>query len=442
MNKVDILNLEWTSYPSRDRNTATIVCNYLQFVGLKVAEHSVFRGFEMIDKLHPKILFITNGIGATINFELVKFASLKGIKVVTLTSEGNFFDSEKDLPSFLWGWNLDHLLYEDINMQWSDRTRNITLNVYPEFKDKIKISGAVGFDYYKIHPCTDKKEFLKKHKKESFTQVIGIGCWIFDLATFNSDFFSYFNEFDTIRFSEDRDSFNAIILNIIEKNPDKLFLLKEHPGSDGLHISAIEGTEKYSNVLILKKEPIADCIAASDFWLTYESTTVIEAWLLGKQTCLLNPSGTDFPRANVHFGSPNYPDAESLQNAINFFYEKGELPDFSELEDERKKVIKDTIQWDDGLNHVRAGNEIIRVLNEDKKKSNGNISFDLTKKKWKQYLLSRGIPKKKNNFIYDQVKAFDYDALHKQNQLIYDRQIKFYEANHLSLHDLRNITAE
>ena len=439
MNKVDILNLEWTSYPSRDRNTATIVCNYLQFVGLKVAEHSVFRGFEMIDKLHPKILFITNGIGATINFELVKYASLKGIKVVTLTSEGIFFDSEKDLFPFLWGWNLDHLLYEDVNMQWSDRTRNTTLTVYPDLKDKIKTSGGVGFDYYKIHPCINKKEFLIKHKKESFSQIIGVGCWNFDLVTYSLDFFSYFNELDNIRFGKDRDSFNKIILDIIEKNSDKLFLLKEHPGSGGSHISAIEGAENYSNVLILKKEPIADCIAASDFWLTYESTTVIEAWLLGKQTCLLNPSGTDFKRANVHFGSPNYPDVKSLQAAIDHFYKMNELPGFSEMEEERKNVVKNTIQWNDGLNHVRAGNEIIRILTENKQKGKTKIPFDLKKKKWKQFLLSRGFPRKKNNFIYDQLKAFNKEELNSFNQLIYDQQIKFYDSCKLSLYDLKEI---
>ena len=104
---------------------------------------------------------------------------------------------------------------------------------------------------------------------------------------------------------------------------------KEHPGNTrGLFESGIAGAEKFPNVLILKKESIVDCIAVSDFWITYESTTVIEAWLLGKQTCLLNPTGIDFPRANVYKGSPNYPDVPTLQAAIDSFYSTHELPSF------------------------------------------------------------------------------------------------------------------
>ena len=55
---MDVLNLEWTSYPSRDRNMATLVCNYLRYMGVTVKESSVFCGFEMIDKLKPGLLFI------------------------------------------------------------------------------------------------------------------------------------------------------------------------------------------------------------------------------------------------------------------------------------------------------------------------------------------------------------------------------------------------
>ena len=61
---MDILNLEWTSYLSRDRNMATMVCNYLRYMGLTVKESSVFCGFKMIDKLKPELLFITNDVSA------------------------------------------------------------------------------------------------------------------------------------------------------------------------------------------------------------------------------------------------------------------------------------------------------------------------------------------------------------------------------------------
>jgi hypothetical protein len=442
MKKVDVLNLEHTSYPSRDRNTATIVCNYLRYQGLNVIEDSVFRGFEMINKTSPKLLFITNGVGASINFELVKYASLKGIKAVTLTSEGNFLRNL--IPFYVWGWNTDHVLYEDVNMQWSTRTRQWTVEELPDLSGKIKVSGGTGFDYYKIVPTCDAGSFLEKYKKTRYKKIIGVGCWDFSVAyPSRSSFYPHFSELvqetGINRFRKDRDVFNKTILEAVKNNPDILFLLKEHPGNvSGLDMSGIDGAEKFPNTLILKRESIVDCIAVSDLWLTYESTTVIEAWLLGKQTCLLNPSGIDFSRANVYMGSPNFPDALSLQKAIDSFYKQGELPGFKELQTDRNKVIQDTIQWDDGLNHVRAGNEIIRVLNDPDIKKRRRMNLYLEKRRWKQFLLSRGIPYRKN-FISDRVKNFDENDIVKHSEAIYEYQIKYYQKLGLSSAELSNI---
>ena len=443
---IDILNLEWTSYPSRDRNVATLVCNYLRMMGLSVVESSVFCGFEMIDRYRPCLLFLTNGTGAKVNFDLVKYATLRGIKVVTLVSEGNFKSSIELLPEFIWGWNKDHVLYERVNMQWSERTKEMTVQLYPQIRAQIKVSGAVGFDYYKIVPPPKKDSFLRKHRKEQYDKIIGWGCWDFTVV-FPGDirygyFLSLYGSDVIARFQKDRDLSNQILLDLVERNTDILFLLKEHPGNTrGFFESGISGAEKYPNVLVLKKESIVDCISVSDFWLTYESTTVIEAWLLGKQTCLLNPSGIDFPRANVYKGSPNYPDLPKLQAAIDSFYSTNELPGFQAMEFERKEVIRETIQWDDGLNHVRAGNEIIRVLKEEEKLEKRDMPRYLNKAKWMQYLLSRGFPRRRGNFIYNALREFDHEALSSWSLDIYGRQIAYYKKMGLSKADLQTIIA-
>lgn len=443
---IDILNLEWTSYPSRDRNVATLVCNYLRMMGLSVVESSVFCGFEMIDRYRPHLLFLTNGTGAKVNFDLVKYATLRGIKVVTLVSEGNFKSSMELLPEFIWGWNKDHVLYERVNMQWSERTKDMTVQLYPQIRTQIKVSGAVGFDYYKIVPPPKKDSFLRKHHKEQYDKIVGWGCWDFTVV-FPGDirygyFLSLYGSDVIARFQKDRDLSNQILLDLVERNTDILFLLKEHPGNTrGFFESGISGAEKYPNVLVLKKESIVDCISVSDFWLTYESTTVIEAWLLGKQTCLLNPSGIDFPRANVYKGSPNYPDLPKLQAAIDSFYSTNELPGFQAMEFERKEVIRETIQWDDGLNHVRAGNEIIRVLKEEEKLEKREMPRYLNKAKWMQYLLSRGFPRKRGNFIYNELREFDHEALSSWSVDIYSQQIAYYKKMGLSKADLQTIIA-
>lgn len=444
MKSVDILNLEWSSYPSRDRNAATLVCNYLRYCGYSVVEGSIFRGFELIDKLCPKVLFITNAIGAPINFQLVKYVSRKGIKVLTLISEGNFLDSEEKLPLFLWGWNNERILYEDIHMQWCNRTVNLTKKVYPELGTKLKVSGGVGFDYYKIVPPLKRDVFLERYNKTGYRKVIGIGCWDFSLVEPKDARYKGFSEsvgMNAIeRFRLDRNLFNGILIELIKNNEDILFILKEHPGNtNGYYESAIQGAQYFPNTLILKKESIVDCISVSDIWITYESTTNIEAWLLNKQTCLINPTGIDFPRANVYKGAPNYISYEEIQNAVDIFYKSNRLPGFSELSAQREEVIRDTIQWSDGLNHVRAGNEIIRLLEKKIDKKKRFFQPDFFKLKLRYFLASR-MKIGKRNFVYTHYQNFDREKLESKSKEIYNYQVTFYKNKGLSSVQLKNIS--
>lgn len=436
---VDVLNLEWMSYPARDRNMSSLVSNYLRYQGYSVVEESLFRGYEMIEKHNPRLLFIANGIGAPANFNIVKYASLKGLKVVTMVSEGNYLETPEAVETFLWGWNKDRYMYEDVNIHWSTRTQNLAISQYPSIKGKIKVSGGCGFDIYKIRPNKSKKEFLKLYSKEKYEKTIGVGCWDFGYCRPDTPL-SIFNKDEEIvkRFNQDRDLFNRVLLNIIKSNPSILFILKEHPGNRRGHdMSGIDGTEELDNVLILKYDSIIDTIAASDIWLTYESTTVLEAWMLGKQTCLLNPTGIDFPRANVYLGSPNYPNEEALQNAIDLYYSTGELPGFNDHRTaaDRKKVIKDTIQWDDGLNHVRAGNEIIRVLESKIEKEKSPIPMDIRIQKIKQRIIN-GFKIKKSS-IYQRSSSFKREEVDAFSKDLYEHQVNFYKAHNLSKEDLR-----
>ncbi|OQY51869.1 MAG: hypothetical protein B6247_18300 [Candidatus Parabeggiatoa sp. nov. 2] len=362
--KIDVLNLEWTSYPSRDRESATLVCNYLRYMGLNVVEGSVFNGFSLLHKYRPKLFFITNTVGAKINLELMKYAKAMRILGVSLIAEGSFID----IDQFTWGWNKDKVLYEDINAHWSERTRKMSIKQFPQLSN-IKVTGGVGFDVYKIAKPETKQNILQKYNKERFEHVIGVGCWSFGGFYPESyrfeDFSQRLTKQERNRFINDGLQFNQVLIELIKNNPNILFLLKQHPGNDlGYKGSAIEGCYEFENTLILKnEESVIDCIGISDLWISYESTTAMEAWLMSKPTCLLNPSGIDFPnRHNIHQGEPNFPDADSMQVAVDKLLRQGKLPGFEELKPQREKIIKDVIQWDDGLNHVRAGNEILNLL--------------------------------------------------------------------------------
>jgi len=367
MNNVDVLNLEWSSTPNRDRIVSTLVSNYLRHQGYTVHEGCVFNGFELIRKLKPKLFFINGAIGAKINFELVKFAKSRGIHVVSLSAEGNFTeDKNVGIGPFFWGWNHTKKLVEDFNLVWSERVKRMILSEFPELKNRVRVSGGVGFDVYQITSKIAKDEFLAKYGKTDYKTVLGVGCW--DFGTMYPEDYRHpeivkrFSRDEIERFKKDRGLFNKIILQAVKNNPDVLFIFKEHPGRQlEYKSSAIEGIENYQNVLAFKREESVDkCINASDLWLIYESTTAMEAWLYGKNTFKLNPTGIDFKRNELHQGTPLLETYKELQNVLDNL-KAGKYKEFK-YSDIQKELVERIIQWTDGLNHVRAGNEMIKLI--------------------------------------------------------------------------------
>ena len=118
--------------------------------------------------------------------------------------------------------------------------------------------------------------------------------------------------------------------------------VKEHPGVTNSAATEIAGLDRFPNVLKIKnEETIGDCISVCDVWMAYESTTAIEAWLLGKPTLFVNPSGGDFQRASVHEGNPVLETAEAVDGALREHHETGEIEGFEARRDARQAVLAD-----------------------------------------------------------------------------------------------------
>jgi len=348
---------------------ATLVCNYLRHQGLTVVEGPIWQGGKLLRTLRPRLYFSVSAIGGQVNFETMRYAFRRKIPGVTLVAEGNFSEFG-DLDVFIWGCgnNPDRVIYEQKQLMWSRRTRNLFLRDYPQWSDRLYVSGAVGFDAYRVAELEPRAVVLGRHGLERFQRVVGYGCWDFG-TSYPAD---YRHPVARERLGDDQLEWfrregkrsNEVLRELITTNPDTLFLLKEHPGRQlGALASGIEGLAGLDNTLVIhREEGIASCIAISDVWFSFESTTAIEAWLLGKPTGLINPGGTDFPRATLFKGSPNFPSVGHLQAGLDQYWRDGSLPGFADLEAERDRIVEDTIQWADGLNHVRAGNEIIDML--------------------------------------------------------------------------------
>lgn len=163
---VDVISLEWTTTPMRDRVSATLVCNYLRLQGLTVREASIWDGFQAICEARPRLLFLTNTVGAVENLELMRYAKRRNMLGASLVSEGNLQGDAAYQSEMIWGWNKEKQLHEDINMQWSEFSRESTLALHPELAGRVKVSGGVGFDNYKIADAGHVKDaILSKYQR-------------------------------------------------------------------------------------------------------------------------------------------------------------------------------------------------------------------------------------------------------------------------------------
>jgi len=359
----DVLNLEWSSR-GRDRESATLICEALRRRGHSVVEGSIFNYRYLLLKHRPRVLYLADPTGARLNYQVALFAERAGIPAVCLDAEGNYTPDLAD--EMFWGHITDRRLPVRLKLQWSMRARETVLGLAPDLRDRLRVTGAPGFDRYGLYDFASKGEWRRKYgfAKE---RVYGYATWAFD--SLYSDvgtvrrYADIYGEPALDRFRRDRDALRELLAEVVRSNEDALFLLKEHPGVTNPAATEIAGLDRFPNVLKIKnEETIGDCINVCDVWMAYESTTAIEAWLLGKPTLFVNPSGGDFQRANVHKGNPLLETAEAVDGALREHHQTGEIEGFEARRDARQAILAATVQWTDGRNHVRAAHYIDGLL--------------------------------------------------------------------------------
>lgn len=342
--------------------------------------HALNIDIHQIYKIKPDIILQANTIGSNLYFEISKIAHEQNIPLFALISEGNF---RTDGSFNYWGFNRDKKFYQEYICCWSKRTANFLKEKEPEYKNKIVVTGGVGFDRYSIYEFMKKDEFLQKYNKNNYKKVIGYAGWAFGKLDHKRgrEELLYWAKGDEQKINwieEQRQLVRDILRNAIEENNDTLFILKQHPQENAPERpepvkNEMSELANYENVIYLcNEESIHDLISVADIWTCFESTTALESWLMGKQTIFINPD-PNFNRDPLYKGSALAKDYSELKNFINQFYISGKIEQFfwEEKENQRKKLIKDIIGFGDGFNHIRAGyyfqKTIERYLKEEKK---------------------------------------------------------------------------
>ena len=328
-----------------------------------------------------------NTIGSPLYFQISKYANEQNIKVFALVSEGNF---RTDGSFNIWGYNKDKKYYQEYYCLWSERTIDFIKKKVPHQKDIFVFTGASGFDRYSIYNFIKKSAYLEKKNLSNFKKVIFYAGWSFGKINYKQGRdeikFLYKNGEDRIAWMKEQMGLvEDILRQAIENNSDTLFILKRHPNEANPAMveegrNEMNRLKNYANVLYIKeKEDIHDLINIADICLGFETTSSLEAWLMNeKHSILLNPD-PDFKRDKLHEGSLIVKNYESLQNFINEFYQTKTIKAFhtEEKKQKRQTLIKETIGYGDGLNHLRAGFYLKKVVEKAQKQDYRHFKFSL-----------------------------------------------------------------
>ncbi len=334
-----------------------------------------------IHRQKPDCVVVANTIGAWLHFHIAREATRAGIPVFALVSEGNY---ATDQSFNYWGYNTDKKLFEKYHCCWSNRTRDFLRKDLPEYAERIVLCGGVGFDRYRLYQFEARSAFLERHGVDAsaFKKIIGYAGWGFGKLAHprgRGEFLDYFTGGeDSLQWIEtQRLEMLSILRKSVEAHPETLFILKKHPtetvaaepGADANEIAALRD---YPNVLYLVEGNLHDIISVVDLWWVYDSTTAIEADMMGKQTLFIVPD-SNFPRSGVHEGFPAAKNFEEVELMYATFFDEGSLPGYTSelLQHRRERIVTDTIGFADGYNHIRAAHYLEKTLQAPTPKKSG-----------------------------------------------------------------------
>lgn len=372
--KCDILDLEWVSNGRDTHIVEPVLVSLEERFGYSVIRSSIWSALFKILWYRPKVLFMANAIGAENNATAFHFAHNLGITTITLISEGlhhiskNDEQEKKTTEQMFWGDNFSREMYWDLMLIWSELLYNDFKKWIPkEYLTNVRVCGGSGFDRYTILPGIDKDALRNRLgiKTEKIALLIGFG---FDKmhqiinkgGDSDGEFEKIYKQMNPLR---------DIYRETVERNRDVTFILKYHPGTIDKTDYEFFGLEDLPNTISLKNEiEISNLISLSDVLVCFESTTALEAWLLKKTTVFVNPLGTDFLRQDMYKGSIVVENADQLNRVLRNIFSYENIPEYSEKEIHRKRIIKDNIYSDDGFNYLRNSKTISEFLISSSKK--------------------------------------------------------------------------
>lgn len=341
----------------------------------------------------PDLVILPNARGNDLYVEIARYCKENDILIYANESEGNF---NPDPSYYYWGYNTTEAPISPVLYCWNNRIRNYLVETLGIDASVIKVAGAPGVDKYHYTPKLNRDLFLDKYKKSTYKKVVGYAGWAFGKLENKeiNDVLSYLEmeeEAGKKWIAEKRDWVEDALKACIEKFPDVLFILKKHPRENFESDYRDSRNEMnrlthYENVLYLcNEESIESLIQLSDIWMAFESTSIMEAWLMKTPTIIINPI-PDFSKVKLYEGSLQVHDIPHLLAVMADALEKNVFDQMNQPEIliQRQKTLDYAFGFTDGYNHLRCVYYFLPYLENNKrptKKPALNARF------FRQYLL-------------------------------------------------------
>lgn len=420
-----VLFIEWAS-KGRDFDIDLPLMYFFEnILDYKVEYKSIFDLWGIINS-KPDIIIMSNTTGGKANVRMAKIIKKSGFKLFSHCSEGIF--NQKDIRSFVWGWNNDEELYEHFTQYWSKSSYDLSIKNYPKIKSKVAISGSLGHDKYSYSSLS--------HKKNKYTICYAA------------------NDFHNLKDNEERlikksgekffkknqeyaKKINKILNLIIKENPKITFLIKPHPGDGDRLPMEIQGLN-YKNMKVLQRtSSMLDTIKQCDIWLNFRSSTGFEASLYGLPSisfCCDEELAlhSEFIQASIVESDPL-----RVDQYIKEFYKTGKI---LELEDKRKSLstlVRKFIGFSDGFNHVRFMSFLKPYIESDIEKGKWQFSFREKVNAFIYHIYYKFqffLPK--NDYINRWRDLFDPEDIIEQKKKRHPELDQFYKDNKEQIQDI------